>query len=33
MRDLIRLTDLDAGEIFDIFGIADELCLGKYGGI
>ncbi len=30
MKDLIRLTDLQAGEIYDIFRIADDIGAGKY---
>lgn len=32
MRNLIRLTDLQPGEIYEIFHIADELNTGKYQG-
>lgn len=33
MRNLIRLTDLTASDIYKIFDIADELNAGKYSGI
>lgn len=33
MRDLIRLMDLQADEVYDIFHIADEIAAGKYGGL
>lgn len=32
MKDLIRLTDLQSGEIYEIFSIADEISNGKYSG-
>lgn len=32
MKDLIRLTDLQADDIFEIFQIADEISAGKYNG-
>lgn len=32
MRDLIRLTDLQASDIYEIFHIADEISEGKYDG-
>lgn len=31
MKDLIRLTDLQPKEIYEIFHIADEISVGKYG--
>lgn len=30
MKDLIRLTDLQASEVYEIFNIADEIRAGKY---
>ncbi len=30
MKDLIRLTDLQASEVYEIFNIADEISAGKY---
>lgn len=30
MKDLIRLTDLQASDVYEIFHIADEICTGKY---
>lgn len=33
MKDLIRLTDLQASDIYEIFRIADEIGTGKYNGI
>ena len=30
MRNLIRLTDLDVGDIYDIFKLTDEIKKGKY---
>lgn len=30
MRDLIRLTDIQSSGIYEIFKIADEICMGKY---
>ena len=30
MRDLIRLTDIQSSGVFEIFKIADEICMGKY---
>lgn len=32
MKDLIRLTDLQESDIYEIFHIADEISLGKYDG-
>lgn len=32
MKDLIRLTDLQAREVYEIFHIADEIRTGKYNG-
>lgn len=32
MKDLIRLTDLQSSEIYEIFNIADEISTGKYNG-
>lgn len=32
MKDLIRLTDLQSGEVYEIFNIADEITIGKYNG-
>lgn len=32
MKDLIRLTDLQSGEVCEIFNIADEISTGKYSG-
>lgn len=32
MRDMIRLTDLQADDIYEIFQIADEISAGKYSG-
>ncbi len=32
MKDLIRLTDLQSGEVYEIFNIADEIMAGKYNG-
>ncbi len=32
MKDLIRLTDLQSGEVYEIFNIADEITAGKYNG-
>lgn len=32
MKDLIRLTDLQASEVYEIFNIADEISTGKYNG-
>ncbi len=32
MKDFIRLTDLRAGEVYEIFHIADEISAGKYNG-
>lgn len=30
MKDLIRLTDLQSNEVYEIFNIADEISTGKY---
>ncbi len=30
MRDLIRLTDIQSSGVYEIFKIADEICMGKY---
>lgn len=30
MKDLIRLTDLQSGDVYEIFHIADEISTGKY---
>lgn len=30
MKDLIRLTDLQVSDVYEIFHIADEICTGKY---
>lgn len=30
MKDLIRLTDLNAGEVYEIFQLADEISSGQY---
>lgn len=32
MKDLIRLTDLNAGEVYEIFQLADEISSGQYHG-
>ena len=32
MKDLIRLTDLQARDVYEIFNIADEISAGKYRG-
>lgn len=32
MKDMIRLTDLQADDIYEIFQIADEISAGKYSG-
>ena len=32
MKNLIRLTDLQADDIYEIFRIADEISAGKYSG-
>lgn len=32
MKDLIRLTDLQSNEVYEIFNIADEISIGKYNG-
>ncbi|MDE6567972.1 MAG: peptide transporter [Lachnospiraceae bacterium] len=32
MKNLIHLTDLQAGEVYEIFNIADEISAGKYHG-
>ena len=32
MKDLIRLTDLQSSEVYEIFNIADEISKGKYSG-
>ena len=32
MKDLIRLTDLNAGEVYEIFRLADEISTGQYQG-
>ena len=33
MKNLIRLNDLQADEVYEIFNIADEISTGKYNGI
>lgn len=30
MKDLVRLTDMQAGDVYDIFSIADEISSGNY---
>lgn len=30
MKDLVRLTDMQAGDVYDIFNIADEISSGNY---
>lgn len=32
MKDLIRLTDLQSSEVYEIFNLADEISTGKYHG-
>ncbi|MDE6364849.1 MAG: peptide transporter [Lachnospiraceae bacterium] len=32
MKDLIRLTDLQSSEVYEIFHLADEISAGKYNG-
>ena len=32
MKHLIRLTDLQTSDVYDIFHIADEISTGKYSG-
>lgn len=32
MKDLIRLTDLQSSEVYEIFNIADKISTGKYNG-
>ena len=32
MKDLIRLTELQSGDVYEIFNIADEISNGKYNG-
>ena len=32
MRNLLKLTDLQPGEVYEIFRIADEVIAGKYKG-
>jgi len=33
MKDLIRLTELQSGDVYEIFNIADEISNGKYNGL
>ena len=33
MKNLIRLNDLQASEVYEIFNIADEISTAKYNGI
>lgn len=32
MKNLTRLTDLQSGEVYEIFNIADKISTGKYSG-
>lgn len=32
MKNLIRLTDLQESDVYEIFHIADEIGMGKYDG-
>lgn len=32
MKNLIRLTDLQSSEVYEVFNIADKISTGKYNG-